>query len=458
MGDAVAHRAAIAAPDAQTVGDLAGLVPAELSLAGQIDALVAWERTRSWVDAQQAQMLAAIAANPARPISPHGPHALAELDKHWIREDVAAALRVGNGEARGRMHDAQSLVDQFPATLAALIEGSVTLRHARLLIEHTTQLDPATAAKVENAALPKAMQQTSTQFRQTVKRAVLTADPRDAEQKHTAERDERRVSIQPQPHGMASLWAYGPAEDIATIDTAIRAVADKMKQADHRDDVCRDSAQRAFDALTALGVHTLTGCRASGDTSDANVGGGVGTWQGRKPSVQVTVALSTLLGLDGQPAELTGHGPVTAATAVRMAVDPSAEWRMLTTDDAGKLLDFGRSTYEPPQALRDYLIAAHPSCYNPICNRQSRHTELDHVLSWAEGGRTSARNMRPGCTRHHHSRHEAGWTVTVNEDDGSIRWTSPTGHRYENPPDQLLIDRTAELIEPKPPDEDPPPF
>ena len=78
--------------------------------------------------------------------------------------------------------------------------------------------------------LARAAEQIASRFRQTVKRAVLAVDPRDAEKKHADARDERRVVFQAQPDGMASMWAYGSAEDIETIRTAVQVVADKLRR------------------------------------------------------------------------------------------------------------------------------------------------------------------------------------------------------------------------------------
>jgi hypothetical protein len=45
-----------------------------------------------------------------------------------------------------------------------------------------------------------------------------------------------------------------------------------------------------------------------------------------RPTVNVTVALSTLLGLDAQPGELDGYGPIPAEPALRMAGEQGATW------------------------------------------------------------------------------------------------------------------------------------
>jgi hypothetical protein len=74
---------------------------------------------------------------------------------------------------------------------------------------------------------------------------------------------------------------------------------------------------------------------------------------------------------------------------------------------------------------------------------------------------TDAGNCECLCNRHHHLKHEAGWTVTGNPND-ELTWTSPTGHTYRAPPGHYdLPDHeqpaAARRPEPDAPDE-PPPF
>ncbi|HEY8827377.1 MAG TPA: hypothetical protein VIM17_06430, partial [Jatrophihabitantaceae bacterium] len=79
------------------------------------------------------------------------------------------------------------------------------------------------------------------------------------------------------------------------------------------------------------------------------------------------------------------------------------------------------------------------------------------------GGTTNQANLDALCSRHHHGKHEAGWTPK-RQPDGSIEWTSPTGHTYVEEPATYPIDRTLdpppstqpEQIEADP--DPPPPF
>jgi hypothetical protein len=174
--------------------------------------------------------------------------------------------------------------------------------------------------------------------------------------------------------------------------------------------------------------------------------------------VNVCIALSTLLCLDQQPGELDGYGPIPASMARDIALRPGARWRRLITDDHGRLLDYGRRSYEPPAELADHIRAHDQTCRFPPCNRPARHCDLDHVIAWADGGVTSDANMQALCERNHVMKHEAGWQV-ARLPDGTTHWISPTGHTYQKPPETLPTDTTLTAPNKQPEtDPDPPPF
>jgi hypothetical protein len=79
----------------------------------------------------------------------------------------------------------------------------------------------------------------------------------------------------------------------------------------------------------------------------------------------------------------------------------------------------------------------------PGCRRTAARCELDHIHTWNDGGTTSAANLQPLSPRHHHLKHEAGWSVH-RLPDGTTRWTSPAGRIYHRPPDETPIDTTSD--------------
>ena len=270
-----------------------------LSYAGRVDALTALEKHISWLQAQQHRLLALMAADPVVP----GP--VGELDKQWVREDVAAALRLSGQTAADRLALAVEL-DRLPATLDVLEEGLISTHHARHLAETTAfnALDDQTATAVEQSVLEKAPDQSLATFKRAVRRAVLAVAPKPAEERHEQAVTQRRVVRTPVADGMSEIWMLLPDTGATTFMTAIDALARRVSCDDDR-----TADQRRADAAVQLALNTL-----HGSTSDE-----LPREHGLRPSVQVTVALSTLLGLDEQPAELDGSGPIPASVARRLS-------------------------------------------------------------------------------------------------------------------------------------------
>ena len=435
--DDVAAWAASVTPGSAVVTPLTVLDPRRLSYAGRVDALAALDKHISWIQAQQHRLLAVMAADPAVS-TPAG-----ELDKQWVREDVACALRLSAVTASDRLELAKALT-RLPATLDLLERGGITTHHARHLAQTVLTLDDPSATAVETAVLGKAPEQILASFKRAVRKAVLRAAPKRAEQRHQEAMTQRRVVRTPDADGMSGIWMLLPDTGASTFMTAVNALACRVDRDDKR-----TADQRRADAVVQLAIDTLTGT-TSGDLPREH---------GMRPSVQVTVALSTLLGLDEQPGDLDGHGPIPASVARRIAADQTGTWRRLVTDEMGRLLDYGRNTYRPPKDLTEHVIARDRTCRFPNCNRKASRCEVDHRRPWEQGGATNEANLDALCSRHHHGKHEAGWTPK-RRPDGATEWTSPTGHNYVEqaatyPIDQTTAytaDRTSEA------DPDPPPY
>jgi hypothetical protein len=132
----------------------------------------------------------------------------------------------------------------------------------------------------------------------------------------------------------------------------------------------------------------------------------------RTVTVNVTVPLTTLLGLDERPAELEGYGPITAETARRIAAHGT--WRRLLTDpDTGAVLDYGTTRYEPPPDLVEHVHARDQSCRFPTCARPARLCQDDHTIpAGAPGWTTSNANLGPLSAGCHNAKPSpaGGWT------------------------------------------------
>ncbi len=383
------------------------LSPVMLEVDGQIDAVVAVQRHIGMLQAREAELLAALDGGDT---SKDG----------FTRDHVAAALRIPPVSMRNRMATASDLTHRLPATLELLRSGGITQRHATDLAEATRSLTPESAAVVEAEVLERAAEQTVAQFRAAVKRAVLrVASPAEEEKAHTDAVAQRRVVSFPEMHGMASVNAFLSAENAATVMAALDAIARETIHGKGGD--TRTTDQRRADALVDL-------CSAA--LRDPHLTRA----HGQRPSVQVTVAASTLMGLDQQPAELDGYGPITAAMARRIASDPTAQWRRLLTDDNGLVTQAGSKTYRPPADMARTVIARDVHCVFPGCRRKAAHNDLDHVQAYKPGDETSGAKLMSLCRRHHRFKHEEGWTVTRDDATGVTTWKDPKGRTYRTRP------------------------
>jgi mRNA-degrading endonuclease toxin of MazEF toxin-antitoxin module len=392
------------------------LTPAMLEVDGQIDALVAVERHIGLLQARSAELLAALDAGDT---SSDG----------FTRDWVAAALHVPPGSMRTKMTVASDLTGRLPATLAMLRGGQISQRHAIDLADATRSLTPESATAVEARVLERAPEQTVTQFRASVKRAVLrVTTPAEEEKTHTDAVAERRVIVTPAEHGMAELWAYLPADQAAAINAALDAVSYETIHGKGGD--TRTIDQRRADALVEMASCVL----ADPHLTKAH---------GQRPAVQVTVALSTLMELDDQPGELDGYGPITAAMARRIASDPTATWRLLITDDEGMVLHAGTKTYRPPADMTRTVIARDVHCVFPGCRKRAAHGDLDHVEAFTPGDLTTQANLMSLCRRHHRLKHTGKWTVTRNDETSVTTWTDRRGREHCSRPPTKPTTTTA---------------
>jgi hypothetical protein len=334
------------------------------------------------------------------------------------------------------------MVHELPDTLTALEQGRIRVSHARAVADMVRTLDADAAHDIEKAVLPDPAEAAepmpvTASFRRKLRREVDKADPRSAEAKAAKAAEDRDVWVMPQDNAMSFLGAPLPAEGAETVYAAVSAKAD----ADNAPGDARSKPQRRADALVGLCADYLAGgVKIENDTSGS---GPVPRYHGLRPAVNVSVALSTLLGLDEQPGELDGYGPIPAAVARRIAADPSGTWRRLVTDEMGRLVDYGRTTYRPPADLAQHVIARDRTCRGPGCNQPAAKADLHHTVPWSQGGETNAENLIPVCEHDHYSVHEDGWGIIRNA-DGSVTWTSRTGHSYRVKPATYPMDGTGQ--------------
>lgn len=445
-----------ATPSALVLAELAAIDPNTLPKASRIDYLTAIERQDSWIQALMHRAVIAVAGRESTP----GDDPIYKVDDSE-REDVSTALRLSPSGAQIKIDIARALTNYLPNTCSALALGEISAAHANAIARETCSalnrgLPESIIFEIENRAISYAEFHTPSQVGNLVRKVIAQRTPEEFEDSVASAREMRRVTCFDEPDGMSTIVALLPAHEAKVVMSALEAfirrsdkrcrqcecdyqqlspaekiaydsdmqqtgssIADDQQACLHFDSDNRSKDMKRADALAEIASQFLS-------TAFDDV-----TPHRRPLTVNVTIDLPTLLGLAENPGELAGYGAIPASVAREIASD--ARWkRFITEPVTGNLLDYGRESYEPPQALRDFLIARDRTCRFPGCRRSAILSDLDHAQSWESGGETSAENLGALCRRHHKLKTHYGWKVESFA-DGSCMWRSPAGKEFFTP-------------------------
>jgi hypothetical protein len=303
-------------------------------------------------------------------------------------------------------------------------------------------------------------------LRAILAREITRADPGAAARAAVAARDERRVGFEAQPSFMAELHLRTSAEAGAAAWTNLDAAARAAKTALNGTGDDRNLDQLRADIATGWlteGTHGLhitrpnhpvnnpaqnhpdNAARNRPETSPSSADLDSGSRRvclprPRGPLVHLTVAATTVLGLDREPATLhgpTGPIPVPDTIARQLAHQTGARWRRLLYDPAtGTASDLSRS-YRPPDPIADYVRArdGHTTRHPTSC---ATHLELDHIQPYdhtrpSRGGTTTAANLATGGHRDHQLKTDRILTLTGHANH-TLTITTPSGRTYPSHP------------------------
>ena len=474
-------------PGIDTLSALVAIDPEDLSRSARVDYLSAVERQTGWLQALIQRAIVAVAG--AEPSEADGMYDGVDGAE---REDVSAALRMSGNSAQYKIDIARSLVNTLPNTCSALATGEISPAHANVIARETAAairdgLPSESIARIEESAIAHAEFHTPAQVGNKVRTMLAQVAPKEFEEVVTRARDTRKVSLYRESDGMSTIVAILPAEDAQTVMSAIENF---VVRANRRDEEARAQAKKAEiirDAFWVRAPRSYESAKRVAGVAGAGVAGAGVAGAGTEPemsaeeeaafaneyapdlrtmdmkradalseiagiaaalsedeakshrrsvSVNVTIDLPTLLGLNENPGQLAGYGALPAQIMRSLASE--GKWRRFITDpNTGTLLDYGRDSYQPPQELLDFLIARDRTCRFPGCRQSAARADIDHAEAWEDGGETSAANLGALCRRHHRMKTHGGWKLSSNE-DGSCDWESPDGHRYFVPARPIL--------------------
>ena len=455
----------------EMVNELWKISPESLDYAGRVDYLAAIEKQSGWFNVWMQNAIVSVAGGEPS----HVDSMYSGVDDSE-REEIATALRMSGSTAQGRIDVARTLTQYLPGATAALAIGDISPAHANVIARESAQLirqgvAPEVLKLIEDEAIAHAEFHTPAQVANKVRSCIAMFAPEQFEAAAVEEKSTRRVSCYPNANGMATIVAFLPAADAQTIMLAIDRLAhktngvakEKLREFQEKSGYrMRANSNSPFpsqpdfiSATNGLEVHSGADLNAGAvpnfnltdfsadlmDPMDAHRADAMTAIaalfletnedqvmnHGRPITVNLTIDLPTLLGLSENPGQLSGYGAIPATVARELAAD--GKWRKFITDPTtGNLLDFGRESYLPPQALRDFLLARDKTCRFPGCRRSGVKGEIDHAVPWEEGGETSRSNLGLLCKRHHQLKTHGGWKLESFE-DGSCEWTSPLGKK-----------------------------
>lgn len=323
---------------------------------------------------------------------------LAEIDRRRLFERdghlsaaswLAARFRVGWGTARQHARVARALDDML-ATRRALEAGDVSMSAVRLLAD-AREVDASAFERSEEQLVEAARIHSISDLGRVVSLWRQCVQRERAADGDEGRRAMRRLHASVTFEGMVRVDGDLDPEAGDTLLTALGAVMDADARTGAID--LRTPAQRRADALHEI-------CRQWLDRSDRP------TVAGERPHLTVTVGAGVLADPSSGAAELDRVGVIDAQMARRLACDASVMRVVMSA--RSEPLDVGRRTPVVPPAMRRAVVLRDRRCRFPGCDRRHTWCDAHHVVHWADGGATAARNLVLLCRPHHRIVHDGG--------------------------------------------------
>ena len=330
----------------------------------------------------------------------------------WLA-DVSGS---GIGAARDTLAVGEAL-HPGSATDRALRAGELSVTAAR----EVTAAAEVGGERAERQVLEKATREGLRSAKTEAARVLATA--RDAAEREARIHRQRSRRSWTTRDGVWNLHLAGPVSLGAEIEACLAPIDDAAWDAaskQPRDQ--RDTPDAiAFDGFLALARAARDGSPRSASTPR----GRAKTRDHVVAHVDVTALVAGEIA-DGEHCEIPGVGPVPVAHARRKLGDGPVGGAILSilVEDGRDVRTFARPGRKVTAALAHLLGARDATCSVTGCGRATR-LEGDHAQPVADGGDSTAENLR-GLCRHHHRRKTDGWVLT-DHPDGTRTLEPPPG-------------------------------
>ncbi|HLQ56951.1 MAG TPA: hypothetical protein VK162_22100 [Streptosporangiaceae bacterium] len=357
-----------------------------------IGVLCAARRLASWSASVELGAVSQLAAR-------RDAHAAAIRDSRQadhVADEVAVALRL-TCRAADKLLGLAAGVRRLPAVAAALAAGRVDVPKAIVFCDELAGLNDVQAAAVADVTIGDAAGLTTGELHAVLHREVLAADPEAARKRRKRAQKDARVEAWAESRGTAALAGRDlPPADVLAADKRIDATARALKTAGAEGTLEQLRAKVFIALLTSQPLYTLLpgnqdshrdgdsgggnghdgrpgegnddapgdengsgGARRPGPGSGPSGGAPGSTWPagpglppGLTGSVNLTIPLTTWLGLTSSPGEAAGYGPLDPDTsrglAAAIAAQPGNRWCLTIVHPDGRAAGHGCARTGPP--------------------------------------------------------------------------------------------------------------
>lgn len=373
--------------------------------------------------------------------------------------EVAAAAGSTRGRASNQMYVATALRHRLPRIARLFADGTLSAAVVGAIVWHTTLIEDLGVLELVDVALAGEARyygQLSAAKTTAAIHAIIEAhDPAAVRRSQAAARSrDLVVDTNNTESGTTALWGRLYAHDAAVLDRRLGAMAHSVC-----DDDPRTLGQRRADALAALaaGAGGLAcacdnpHCPTRTGAPDAGTGAALvyvladadsldspvdplnnGEYRQCRPGAPAGPADEPTA--RGKPAQIVG-GPITPTSVLAELVRTGATVRPLQIPGPDSRPE---PHYRPSAKLADFIRCRDLTCRFPGCDQPAQRCDIDHAIAWADGGLTHPGNLRLLCRKDHLLKTFWGWHDRQLP-NGTIVWTSPTGHTYTTHPGSRLL-------------------
>jgi Domain of unknown function (DUF222) len=340
-----------------------------------------------------------------------------------LAAEVACAQGITRQKAAAQIQLATTLREELPRIGGVFAAGLVDYWVVSLIASRLLLVDAADVARIDAALARQVHRWNRLSKKKVIEKVdswVVTVDALAKRRSRTAE-EGRHIEFIPQNDGVVEVSGSLSATDAAAFEARVDAVADTVCCDDPR-----TKQQRRADATGAIGAGMdRLACRCDREGCAAGVA------PTSNVVVHVVADAATVHGDAPIPGYVPGYGAL-PAELVRALVR-TAKVRPVAHPGTPKC----EAGYRPSTALAEFVRCRDLTCRFPGCDAPAEVCDLDHTVPWPDGP-THPSNLKLLC-RHHHlmKTFHRSWR-DVQQPDGTVVWTSPSGHTYATEPGGVL--------------------